>query len=231
MRFSTRISYPVYFMFSMTDSNSGLFNYVIGNTTAEDKVLAELNRETNAKVLYPRMLSGHYQGKFLEFISRMAQPASILEIGTFTGYSAICLAKGLKPGGMLHTIECNDEITDFAQEYINKSGLADKIRIHTGDALTIIPALDMQFDMVFIDAEKKSYPEYFRLVAGKLKTGGILLADNVLWNGKVTGNEQGPDDDTNSILMFNKLVHEDSRFENMIIPIRDGIMLALKISS
>ncbi|MFO7655616.1 MAG: O-methyltransferase [Bacteroidales bacterium] len=215
----------------MTDIDSDLFGYIIGHTTPEDKVLAELNRETFAKILYPRMISGHYQGRFLEFISRMVQPDCILEIGTFTGYSAICLAKGLRPGGMLHTIECNDEIVDFAQNYINKSGLGDKIQIHTGDALEVIPALNMQFDMVFIDAEKKYYPDYFRLVAEKLKTGGMLLADNVLWNGKVIGNEPKPDDETNNILMFNKLVHEDNRFENMIIPIRDGIMLALKVCS
>lgn len=212
------------------DFNKKIWDYIINHTSQEDPILAELNRETYAKMLYPRMLSGHYQGKLLEFISKMIQPEYILEIGTFTGYSAICLAKGLKPEGKLYTIECNDEIIDFTRKYIVKSGFANRIEICVGDALQIIPQLNVHFDLIFIDADKTHYPDYFRLVVDKLKTGGVILADNALWDGKVVKNTMNNDDETNSIRKFNKMVNEDKRFENMILPVRDGVMFARKIN-
>ncbi len=214
----------------MLNIDQNLWEYILEHTTPEDSLLSELYRETHVKVLYPRMISGHYQGKLLELISKIIQPECILEIGTFTGYSAICLAKGLKPGGKLHTIEYNDEITDFARKYFKKAGLENSIELHIGNALQIIPGLNLQFDLIFMDADKTSYPDYFNLVTDKLKTGGILLTDNVLWDGKVIDESAGKEDETNGIIQFNKMIQNDSRFENIIIPIRDGIMLARKIS-
>lgn len=203
--------------------------YIKLNSSTEDPILTELNRETHLKILNSRMISGHPQGKLLELISKMTAPTNILEIGTYTGYSAICLAKGLRPEGCLYTIDINDELERIVKKYIAKSGLTDKIKVHWGDALEIIPELDVEFDLVFIDADKKQYTEYYNSVINKVKSGGILLADNVLWNKKVLENEKKRDQETNSIVNFNKMITSDPRVENCIIPLRDGISVIRKI--
>ena len=204
-----------------------LTNYITSITSPEDPLLAELNRETHSKVLYPRMISGHLQGKLLEFLSRMIQPAAILEIGTYTGYSALCLAKGLKPGGKLHTIEINDELQPFIETTVRKAGLQETIILHTGDARKIIPSLKEKFDLVFVDGDKEQYLEYYKAVFGKTLTGGYILADNVLWSGKVLAPSK--DKETNGIIEFNEFVKNDDRVDKMIIPFRDGLMLIRKI--
>ena len=204
-----------------------LTDYITSITSQEDPLLAELYRETHSKVLYPRMISGHLQGKLLEFLSRMIQPAAILEIGTYTGYSALCLAKGLKPGGKLHTIEINDELQPFIETTVRKAGLQETIILHTGDARKIIPSLKVKFDLVFVDGDKEQYLEYYKAVFGKTLTGGYILADNVLWSGKVLAPSK--DKETNGIIEFNEFVKNDDRVDKMIIPFRDGLMLIRKI--
>jgi caffeoyl-CoA O-methyltransferase len=203
--------------------------YIEKHTTPEDDTLMELVRETHVKVLYPQMLSGHLQGKFLEFISRMLHPEYILEIGTFTCYSAICLAKGLHNKGKLITIEKNDELTFFPVKYFKKAGISDKVELIIGDALDIIPTLKYEFDLVFIDAEKKDYIKYYNQVIAKVKPGGYILADNALWYGRVIEDPKNFDKETQGIVEFNQLINEDSRVENIILPIRDGIMLIRKL--
>jgi caffeoyl-CoA O-methyltransferase len=209
--------------------NKELQDYIFNHSSPEDKILAELNRTTHLKVLNPRMLSGHLQGKLLEILSRMLKPKFILEIGTYTGYSAICLAKGLSDDGKLITIEKNDEIIPFSQHFIERAGLNEKIEILTGDALDIIPTLKLKFDLVFIDADKKDYIQYYDLVFDMVKQDGILIADNVLWNGKVTEKIQSTDTDTQSIREFNKKIINDPRVEVLILPIRDGLSLIRKL--
>ena len=214
----------------MLKSNEKLWKYIIDHTSEQDLVLAELDRETNAKMVFPNMLSGHYQGRLLELISKMIQPQYILEIGTYTGYSAICLARGLKANGKLHTIECNDEIIPFTKKFILKAGLEDKIVLHIGDALQIIPQLNVTFDLIFIDADKSLYTQYYELTFSKLKTGGIILVDNALWGGKVLKQPLKKDDETDGIRNLNHLIQTDPRVENILLPVRDGIMVARKIS-
>lgn len=209
--------------------NEELEQYLGLNTSPEPDLLSELRRETHLKTAYPQMLSGPVQGKLLEFISHMLRPHTILEIGTFTGYSALCLAQGLADGGKLHTIEINPELIDFAARYFRKSGLWAKIIQHTGDALKIIPALEERFDLVFMDASKEHYPDYFALVADRINSGGFLVADNVLWSGKVLLPESEMDRETTGITTFNKLLSRDERFENVMLPLRDGITLARKV--
>lgn len=208
--------------------NAELEKYILDHSEAESDLLAKLNRETQHKVLLPRMLSGHLQGKILEMISKMIQPSYILELGTYTGYSAICLAKGLKEHGVLHTIEINDELESFTRPFFEKSGLKGKIQFHIGDATEIIPELPNEIDLVFIDADKRQYVDYYQLVINKVKTGGFILADNVLWSGKVIEPLAENDEYTAGILAFNDFVHNDERVENVILPIRDGIMLLRK---
>jgi caffeoyl-CoA O-methyltransferase len=205
-----------------------LEQYILEHTEAESNLLAELNRETYHKVLLPRMLSGHLQGKVLEMISKMMQPAYILEVGTYTGYSALCLAQGLKEGGILHTIEINDELENFTKSYIQKSGLEDKIKFHIGDATEIIPQLPDNIDLVFIDADKRQYLDYYKMIIDKTRSGGIVLVDNVLWDGKVVADNNTKDDYTKGIMEFNDFVHQDKRVENVILPVRDGIMMLRK---
>ena len=202
--------------------------YAESLTTAEGDILKTLHRQTHLKVLYPHMVSGHLQGALLSLFSRMVQPTHILEIGTFTGYSAICLCEGLQEGGVLHTIDINEELEDIQSQFFEKAGVQDRIVQHIGNALDIIPTIDEQFDIVFLDADKVNYPNYYRLVMDKLKVGGLLIADNVLWGGKVL--EPIVDEDTQAIVDFSKLVHEDERMYNVLLPIRDGIMIAQKIS-
>ena len=202
--------------------------YITSHTTKEDDILFELNRETHIKAINPRMLSGHPQGKLLELISKVIAPENILEIGTYTGYSGICLARGLKEGGMLHTIERNDELASIQDKYFQKSGLKKCIKRHTGDAMEIIPRLNILFDLVFIDADKKHYPDFFNLVINKIKKGGVILADNVLWDGKVV-DDTSNDPDTFAIKEFNKKVANDKRVEATILPLRDGISIIRKL--
>jgi len=203
-------------------------DYIINHTEKEDSVLDELERETNLKVLRPRMLSGHYQGKLIEFLSKMIQAQKILEIGTYTGYSAICWAKGLKEGGILHTIDINDELEGIITKYINKSGLKEKIKLHFGDAMNIIQTINETFDIVFIDADKPNYLNYYNLVFDKVKRGGYIIADNVLWDGKVIKEMKKEDESTKAIKEFNNFIQNDDRVENIILNIRDGLMIARK---
>lgn len=205
-----------------------LEKYIQDHTEAESELLSGLSRETQHKVLLPRMLSGHVQGKVLEMISKMIQPSYILELGTYTGYSAICLAQGLQPGGILHTIEINDELETFTKGFLAKSGLEENISLHIGDACKIIPQLPDGIDLCFIDADKRQYLDYYKLVLEKMRSGGFILADNVLWSGKVTEPLANNDNYTKGILEFNDFVHNDNRVENVILPIRDGIMMLRK---
>jgi len=205
-----------------------LEHYILSHTEEEDDLLKELDRETNLNRINPRMLSGHLQGKILEMFSRMIQPEQILEIGTFTGYSAICLAKGLKKGGRLHTIEIDDELESVARKYVIKAGLADVIVQHIGPAVDVIPTLGKTFDLVFLDADKSEYCTYFDQVFDMIRPGGYVLADNVLWNGKVV-NELSPKDGlAMAILHFNEKIKDDPRVSQVILPIRDGLMLIRK---
>lgn len=212
-------------------SRKDLINqYIINHTSPEDTYLHELDRETNLNVLRSRMLSGHLQGQILSMVSCMIKPRCILEIGTFTGYSALCLAKGLAEGGQLHTIEIDDELESIAQKYFLKSGMADRIVQHIGDAREIIPIIGQSFDLVFIDADKREYCDYYRLVFDHIPVGGFILADNVLWDGKVVDADAAVEEQTSGILGFNDLVQNDSRVKNVILPVRDGIMLVQKVT-
>lgn len=202
--------------------------YILQNCTPEDPLLADLNRQTWLKILNPKMLSGHYQGKLLEMISCMISPSQILEIGTYTGYSAICMGRGLKEGGQLHTIDINDEIRDFAFDFIRKSGMQDRIIMHTGNALKIIPTLKGPFDLVFIDGEKSEYKDYYNLVFPRVRKGGFILADNVLWDEKVYRPEYNNDEYTFYIKDFNEMISRDKRVDNLLLPIRDGLMIIRK---
>lgn len=198
--------------------------YILEHTSPEDTVLYELNRHTHLSNLQPRMISGPMQGKFLEMISRMVRPTRILEIGTYTGYSAICLAKGLVPGGHLHTVEINDEVCDTAQEFFQKAGLSNQITLHMGSAIDIVPKLDYEFDLVLIDGDKRQYPKYLEIVLPKLTKNGYIIADNVLWGGKVLLPE--PDDSyTKGVVDFNRMVAQNSSLEQVLLPLRDGLML------
>ena len=208
--------------------HEALSEYADRHTSDEPAALKELNRETHAKVLMPRMLSGHLQGRLLSLISHMIRPKLVLEIGTYTGYSAICFAEGLQQGGMVHTIDINDELEPLIKRYIEKSGMKDKITTHFGDAKIILPSLTGPFDLVFIDADKFNYSVYYDLVFDKVKTGGIILADNVLWSGKVLEDQTNKDKDTSALIEFNKKIQADSRVENVMLTIRDGLLAIRK---
>ncbi len=206
-----------------------LEEYIQQHTQAETDNLLKLNRDTNLKVLMPRMLSGHVQGRVLSSMSHMIQPNYILEVGTYTGYSALCLAEGLKEGGTLVTIDNNEELKGMHEEFILSSQLADKIDIRYGNAMEIIPTLPDEIDIVFIDADKENYSNYFDLVIDKVRSGGFILADNVLWSGKVIEDVKDHDSSTKGITAFNDKVHADSRVENSLFPVRDGIMVLRKL--
>lgn len=199
------------------------------HTSAESVVLEKLNRDTQAKVLRPRMLSGHLQGRVLAMFSSMIQPKRILEIGTYTGYSAICLAEGLTADGQLHTIDINEELEDMVQEFVETAGFTDKIITHVGDATEIIPTLKEDWDLVFIDADKPNYPVYYDLVVDQLKPGSYIIADNVLWSGKVAQPLKEKDLDTKIMMDFNAMIQNDPRVENVLFPIRDGLMVCRKL--
>ena len=202
--------------------------YILEHIDPEDDILKQLDRETNLKVLNPRMLSGHLQGQVLSMLTRMIRPKNILELGTYTGYSAICLAKGLQPGGKLITIEIDDELESLAKKYFVKAGLQDKIKQITGPALEIIPDLTGTFDLVFIDADKREYSEYYRLIFDKVNSGGYIIADNTLWNGKVIESPLSRDARTLGIVKFNEMIKNDTRVEKVILPLRDGMTLIRK---
>ena len=204
-----------------------LEQFLLDHTTTEDPVLEDLYRQTHIRYVNPNMATGHLQGKFLEFISWMIRPENILEIGTFTGYSAICLARGMKKGGKLITIELNDELTDFARSYFCRAGVESKIIQLTGRAQDIVPSLDQIFDLVYIDGDKREYSEYYKLVIDKLKPGGFILADNVIWGGKAL-EEDTTDPQTGGIIAFNEMIKKDSTIEKVIIPLRDGLMMIRK---
>ncbi len=202
--------------------------YVVKHSTDEPELLQQLNRETNQKILQPRMLCGHYQGRLLSMISKLIRPSNILEIGTYTGYSAICLAEGLGDSGELHTIDINEELQDIQRKYFDKSGFGHQIFQHTGNALEIIPTLDITFDLVFIDADKENYSNYFNCIIDKLKPGGIILSDNVLWSGKIIEKLDPEDIDTKSIIEYNTLLKKDHRIDTIVLPIRDGLSISRK---
>ena len=202
--------------------------YVEKHSTAESALLSKVNRDTHHKVLKPRMLSGHLQGRALAMLSHMIQPKNILEIGTYTGYSAICLAEGLAKDGKLTTIDINEELESMVKGYLEEANITDKTRYIIGNALDIIPPLDEMFDLVFIDADKINYYRYFEMVIDKVPSGGYIIADNVLWSGKVVDNSKKTDKDTQAIMDFNRLVHEDPRVTNVLFPIRDGLMVLRK---
>jgi len=206
--------------------NEDLQRYAEQHTSPESDLLKRINRDTYAHVLMPRMLSGHLQGRVLSMISHLLKPQCILEIGTYTGYSALCLAEGLSPGGKMITIDINEELETKVREHFADS--QHKIEYKIGNALDIIPTLNEIFDLVFIDADKSNYINYFDLVIDKVRPGGFILADNVLWSGKVLN--QNPDNDTKSIIAFNQKIQHDPRVENVLLPIRDGIMMIRKLS-
>lgn len=202
--------------------------YILNHIDKEEEILKELDRETNLKVLGARMISGHLQGQVLSMLSNMIQPKTILEIGTFTGYSAICLAKGLQKNGKLITIEIDDELETLASKYFKKSGYSDHIEQRIGRALDIIPTLDQSFDLVFIDADKREYIEYFELVFDKVPSGGYIIADNTLWNGKVLQTPDKNDEQTKGILDFNTFIKNNKKVEKIILPLRDGMTVIRK---
>ncbi len=205
-----------------------LNQYAEAHTTEETALLHQINRETHLEVLQPRMLSGHLQGRLLAMISKMIRPAYIVEIGTYTGYSALCLAEGLQDEGKLITIDLNDELKDRVLAYFASSKYADQLDFRIEDAIDLLPKLDNGMDLVFIDADKANYLNYYNLVMNKLKPGGYILADNVLWSGKVIEEVDPEDEDTIALIKFNKMVQEDSRVENILLPVRDGLMLIRK---
>ena len=203
-----------------------LENYAAQHTEDEPLLLKELNKRTHLNVLQPRMISGHFQGRFLSLLSKMVQPRTILEIGTYTGYATLCLAEGLHPEGVLHTIDIKEELTDLQREFFDRSGYGSQIVQHLGKAADIIPALDTTFDLVFIDADKQNYAHYFDLVIEKMNCGGLILSDNVLWSGKVVEEVKPNDKHTQALMAYNQKIKDDPRVETVLLPIRDGITLS-----
>jgi len=203
-----------------------LENYIEQHSEKEPELLAALNKETYQKVLLPRMLSGHFQGRVLSMLSKLIRPVNILEIGTYTGYSALCLCEGMQENGTLHTIDIKEELVDFQRKHFDKSPWGNQIVQHLGEALDIIPTLDMKFDLVFIDADKENYINYFELTVPKMNQGGIILSDNVLWSGKVLEPLSPKDISTKILLEYNLLLKNDSRVETVLLPIRDGLTVS-----
>ncbi len=203
-------------------------DYALKNSDAELDVLKRLNRETHLKMTMPQMLSGHMQGLMLQMFSKMIRPKNVLEIGTFTGYSAICMAQGLQEGGLLHTIDVNEEFSGIITRYVKEAGLEGKIRLHIGEAVNILPLLKEEFDLVFIDADKENYGTYYDLVFPKVKRGGYIIADNVLWSGKILNSPAKMDIETRSLYDYSAKIQADPRVENVLLPLRDGLMISLK---
>lgn len=200
-----------------------LENYVALHSQVEPELLAKLNRETHQKILQPRMLSGHFQGRVLSILSKIISPKNILEVGTYTGYATLCLAEGLAENGTIDTIDNNEELVDFQRKYFDQSTWKNQIVQHLGNALEIIPKLNKKFDLVFIDADKENYINYYQMIVPMMNKGGIILSDNVLWSGKVLGEVKPNDKSTKILLEYNKLVNEDERVETVLLPIRDGL--------
>lgn len=209
--------------------NEQLEDYIIKHSQQEPKLLNDLNRETNLKVLQPRMISGAHQGRLLSIISKIISPTKILEIGTFTGYSTLCLSEGLTKDGRIHTVDINEELYDLQRKYFKKSPFNDNIIQHLGNALEVIPTMDNNFDLIFLDADKNNYPEYLDVLISKLKIGGVLLSDNVLWDGKVLNPISEKDISTKAIVKYNKLLSQREDMDNVILPIRDGLTISRKI--
>lgn len=209
--------------------DSKIFNYSLSKSSKEPKILNDLNRETHLKILNPRMLSGHYQGRILSLVSKIIKPKTVLEIGTYTGYSTICLSEGLDKNGSIHTIDHNEELLVIQNKYFKKAGISEKVKQYTGDATKIIKKLNLDFDLVFIDADKENYPLYFDSIIEKVKPGGVIIADNILWSGKILEKVEEEDYATKSIIEFNDKVNNDERVEVIILPIRDGLSLIRKI--
>ena len=209
--------------------DSKTFNYSLSKSSKEPKILNDLNRETHLKILNPRMLSGHYQGRILSLVSKIIKPKTVLEIGTYTGYSTICLSEGLDKNGSIHTIDHNEELLVIQNKYFKKAGISEKVKQYTGDATKIVKKLNLDFDLVFIDADKENYPLYFDLIIEKVKPGGVIIADNILWSGKILEKVEEEDYATKSIIEFNDKVNNDDRVETIILPIRDGLSLIRKI--
>lgn len=207
-----------------------LDDYIVNHTSSESQLLQQVNRDTWANVLMPRMLSGHLQGRVLSMLSHMIKPKRVLEIGTYTGYSAICLAEGMAENGFIHTIDINEELADVVKPYLDEARLEEKSKYHIGNALEIVPTLDEKWDLVFIDADKDNYSNYYDLVIDSVNKGGFIIADNVLWSGKVIEKFRDKlDKDTKALMEFNDKVHQDSRVENVLFPIRDGLMILRKL--
>ena len=203
-----------------------LENYIEQHSQKEPELLAALDKETYQKILLPRMLSGHFQGRVLSMLSKLIRPVTILEIGTYTGYSALCLCEGMQEKGVLHTIEIKEELVDFQRKYFDKSPWGNQIIQHLGEAIAIIPTLDLKFDLVFIDADKENYIHYFEMIVPKMNKGGIILSDNVLWSGKVLEPLQSNDLSTKILLEYNQLLKNDPRVESVLLPIRDGLTVS-----
>ena len=206
--------------------SENLTEYISKNSNIEPEILARLNKETHQKILKPRMLSGHIQGRFLSMLSKMKSPSTILEIGTYTGYGTLCLSEGLKEGGKIFTIDRNEELLKIQNKYFEESGKRDKIIQLTGNAKEILNDLNETYDLVFIDADKENYIEYFNQVSERLNKNGIIISDNVLWSGKVLDSSLEKDEETNALLNFNKILNEDKRFETVILPLRDGLSIS-----
>lgn len=209
--------------------DSKIFNYSLSKSSKEPKILNDLNRETHLKILNPRMLSGHYQGRILSLVSKIIKPKTVLEIGTYTGYSTICLSEGLEKNGSIHTIDNNEELLVIQNKYFKKAGISEKVKQYTGDATKIVKKLNFDFDLVFIDADKENYPLYFDSIIDNVKPGGVIIADNILWSGKILEKVEEEDYATKSIIEFNDKVNNDERVEVIILPIRDGLSLIRKI--
>ena len=210
--------------------NTNIADYVDQHTESEPQLLYRLNRKTHLEVMNPRMIAGHFQGRLLSMLSNMIKPKTILEVGTYTGYSAICFAEGLAENGEIHTIDNNEELEPIQTEFFKKAGILDTVKRYVGDALEIIPKINQEFDVVFLDADKANYCNYFEMTLPKLKTGGYLLADNVLWSGKILEENPKKDDiDTIGLKRFNKMVQDDPRVQNILLPIRDGLMVCRKL--
>ncbi len=203
-------------------------SYILSHSDEEGSLLATLNRDANVNLLRPRMISGHLQGRILKMFCRMLQPRRVLEIGTYTGYATLCMAEALDEGAEIHTLEINDEMEDFIMKYISQSPVKDKIKLYFGDAMEIIPTMNETFDLVFIDADKRLYTEYYNLIFDKLPSGALILADNTLWDGKVLEAPHSGDKQTASILAFNDMIKSDSRVEKVILPLRDGLTMIWK---
>lgn len=214
----------------MIDLTYAIEEYLEQHTTPMDEVLHELYRETHLHAMNPRMASGPVQGRFLQILCQLMQPKKVLEIGTFTGFATICMARGMAPDGLLTTIEANEEYEGMIRKYLDRAGVADRVKLIIGDAKEVIPTLENGFDLVFIDADKISYPKYYDLVMEKLNPGGIILSDNVLWEGKVL-NVNTKERDTKAIREFNEKVQNDPRVENVLLPLRDGLMMIRKVGS